>query len=237
MTEAPRIYGTLVGSRCRVELDLDDALWTARAVYGETTGGGDARDPERYAVVSCWLRRWAIVNDARIKRGDSPLWPRFRDLVLAHSQPVNPRWAEGGDLAERRGSTEAQLARRARIRGMAWNDIPERYRRPVLDLFTGRKALTGRPAVDFAAPFLWTRYGLDYSTRQKREETAPAAVQRKNPAHRYVSIPGRFDRGANVLVSTPDSRRAPEPRVVGAGPGGGVGALALAAVAVGGLLL
>ncbi len=233
-----RVLGTLAGRRARVELDVDDALWTARALYGEAPAGGDGRKAERYAVVSCWLRRWAVYSDKRLRDGLEPLWPTFRALVTAHSQPVNPRWADDpdtpevdGDLARRNPSraTPAQLARRARIAGMPWDQIPTPVRSVVLELLTGSHALTAKPADDFAAPVLWQRYGADWSSREARLRTLPGAVERKDAGDRYVDVPGA-DRGANVLVSSPLSRSSAEPRVIPAGPIEVSGALALAAV-------
>lgn len=68
-------------------VDAQDALWLARAVEAEGA-------PRGY-VAQTLVNRWAWLLD----RGNSP-YPRLQDLVRAYSQPVNPRWMEGGDLFE-----------------------------------------------------------------------------------------------------------------------------------------
>ena len=223
--------GTLHGERCSVVLTMDDALWTARAVHGEASSNAAGRANEHRAIVSVWLRRWAKVNDRRIKGGEAPLWPSFTDLVRAHSQPVNPRWSDDprtaevdGDLARANPSraTPAQLARRQRIQSLDWESIPLPVRRIVLALLSGADPLTARPAIDFAAPTLWERYGARWSTREERERTLPGAVRAKDAARssprgdEYIRVPD-VDRGGNVFITDRTGRAGREPYVSGEG--------------------
>lgn len=185
MTAAPAAgahLGTLTSSVPRsdgsvVSLPLSglDALWLARSIVGES-------QRDALAVGSTLLRRWCFVNDQRKNAGSSLLWPTFTDLVRAYSQPVNPAWADRG--------TEQQIARRARITGLSWAEIPESVRTVVLGLLGGRVPLSKPGAIHFA------------DTRVSRTFMA------NNPGAKTVGD------GHNTFLSLPASRSYPEPRVV-----------------------
>ena len=89
----------------------DDRLWMLRAVAGE---GGEHR-----RVASVLVQRFRFLDETR-----PGLFPTLERLVRAYSQPVNPRWARGGDLwrkANAKGwpeGSEAAADRRARVSRM-----------------------------------------------------------------------------------------------------------------------
>lgn len=64
-----------------------DELWLLRAVEGE---GGN---PDR--VAQTLVNRFAFLASTR-----PGLYPTLAELVQAYSQPVNPKWMEGGTLYE-----------------------------------------------------------------------------------------------------------------------------------------
>ena len=123
------------------ELVIDDvtALWLARMVVGE--GGRYCGRAKAVALI------WAIINRYMLWGGR---W-RYRSfvrLMRAFSQPINPRWMTGGDLAKKyigRSAASAQrLKRRARICALTWDAIPRRVRQAVRDAQAGTLE---RPAI------------------------------------------------------------------------------------------
>lgn len=85
-------------------------LWLKRMVYGE--GGRYCSAEKAYALC------WAIVNRWFLWRGARHYWTFIR-MMRRFSQPINPRWLAGGDLAEkykgRNPASPQRLKRRARI--------------------------------------------------------------------------------------------------------------------------
>ncbi len=210
---APTTLGLLVALRARVPLEPDDALWTARAVWGEAPpSSAAARAREHALLISIWLRRWAMFTDDRIGRGLAPLWPAFGDLARAHSQPVNPAWRNGGRFDAHPDSVDAHETRRAHFSAYEWDEIPPAIRGVVVGMLSGSLALVGWPAVDFASPTLWAAHGARWSTRDERDATFPDAVRARTPGQEYVKVAG-LDRGANVPVSTLYSRTHADPKV------------------------
>lgn len=120
-------------------LTEEDILWLGRATFAE---GGD-----RAANVWTWL--------SRLARFRSP--STIADIVRTHAQPVNPRWARGGEFCGPGGQyvgtehcTEARLAARdAHVRRMPdqWDD---ETRRVIALLRAGRLPNPVPGAIDFA---------------------------------------------------------------------------------------
>lgn len=184
----------------------EDALWLGRAMEGEA--GSNAL--EAHACASVLLRRWA-------QRGGAS----FTEHIRAFSQPVNPRWAAGGDLALRNPSsaTAAQLERRARVTALGWLQLSASARDAVAAVLGGRLLLPG--AIDWGGPTLYRPHGLDTSSVARRIATAPLAVQRREgargrPSPRYEHLSGA-SAGGNVFSSDATSRAAAEPVVEPAG--------------------
>jgi hypothetical protein len=67
------------------------------------------------------MNRW-MLHPARKK------WSTYLFLMQRFSQPINPRWQRGGDMAEKYAGTEhcteAKLQRREMISNLAWDEIP-----------------------------------------------------------------------------------------------------------------
>lgn len=156
----------------------EDVLWMARAVAGE---GGDARD--HLAIPWTYAQRFAL------------LYPRFTSLatlIRNHSQPVNPRWARGGEFCGPGGRyvgdercSEARLAARDRAAARTLADIPTAIRYIVTQWAKGWTSNPVPRAVDFADP------------------TQTAAFVRGNPGAEYVA------RYGNHYLSTAASRAWP----------------------------
>ena len=104
--------------RC-VVIDDETALWAARMIVGE---GGKNCSTEKASA-----QLWALINRWMLHPGRRH-WPTFLFLMRRFSQPINPRWMEGGDLARKYAGTKhctpAKLRRRAQIASLTWNEIP-----------------------------------------------------------------------------------------------------------------
>lgn len=140
------------------------ALWMMRMVRGE----GGRHCSKRKAVVLCWaiVNRWFLWPGARH-------YMTFVGMMRRFSQPINPRWMTGGDLARKfagRDSTSAaRLKRRARCCAMTLDDIPMRIRYAVEMFAEGLTKVTvhdtnkGRLSNWASLPSTPTRYpwGID----------------------------------------------------------------------------
>ncbi len=189
-----RVGRLLTPRGLRLPLSSLDAVWLARAVVGE---GGTEVDAA--AIASTMVRRWALLRDTNPRSpfrtltdlvvgrfaGPDPYEGAGREVsVRGYSQPVAVQWRTG------------EVARRRRVRELAWDAIELSKRRAVLGVLTGARALTAPAAVHFAAP---------------------AVVTERLPHHegwRRVPVHG----ASNVFVSTAASRRVSEPLVVGIAP-------------------
>lgn len=127
----------------KLELSDDECLWLCRMIVGER-GSRLVHDSDE---VSALL--WAIVNRWFLHPGRKH-WRSFTFMLRRFSQPINPRWMEGGDLALRyKGRPEAspaRLRRRARMASLPLGKIPAKVRRDV-ELF--RRGLLPPPACLF----------------------------------------------------------------------------------------
>ncbi len=111
-------------------IDPDTALWLMRMVYGE--GGKGCSMPKAEALLCAIVNRWFLWPG-------SQKYSTFVSMMRAFSQPINPRWMTGGDLARkyfgRDAASKERLARRAFICGLGWADIPWRNIRSAVSLF------------------------------------------------------------------------------------------------------
>jgi len=107
-------------------IDDETALWCSRMCVGE---GGLVCSDEK---ISSML--WALMNRAFLWRGRNN-YPTYLKLMRAFSQPINPRWQRGGDLAikwaGRPPASLSRLSRRAHICSMDWSDIPIHIKKAV----------------------------------------------------------------------------------------------------------
>lgn len=189
------------------EASDDDLLWLGRAVDGEVVPG-DAVDA--HACASVLVRRWVL-------RGSGSLAATVRGF----SQPVNPRWARGGDLAEANPSraTERMLRDREVATTKRWDELRTETRAAVERVVRGD--LGAPTAINWAGPVLYRPHGLDTSSMAARLSTAPGAVQSRERARGevdpvYVHVSGASVRG-NVFFSTAASRAAGTITVPGRG--------------------
>lgn len=108
-----------------LEITDDVALWLMRMVVGE----GGAKCSTRKTSALCWaiVNRWFLWPGARH-------YSNFVDMMRAFSQPINPRWGRGGDLAIKAQEAychPGKLKRRERICSMQFKDIPKPIRENV----------------------------------------------------------------------------------------------------------
>jgi len=99
-------------------IDNETMLWQARMCFGE--GGKKCSRNKASAMLWSIMHRWN-------------LWPSrnkfksYQHLMRAFSQPINPRWQKGGDLAEKYKNKDAgsleRLKRRAYICNLTEKDI------------------------------------------------------------------------------------------------------------------
>lgn len=112
--------------------DSDMVLWLCRMLVGE--GGKKCSMKKASAML------WAVTNRFL-------LWPGRKhyidivQLIRAFSQPINPRWMKGGDLAKRYANTvfasAARLARRNAMAKMPLHKIPNHIYGAVLQFAYG----------------------------------------------------------------------------------------------------
>ena len=109
-------------------------LWLSRMCVGE---GGKKCTPEH-----CCAMIWALIN-RYLLHPFRDNWPNdFISFVMAFSQPINPRWQYGGDLAIKNKSSDAKLRRRKSICEMEMHDIPDDITSTVYDMINGKIGIT-----------------------------------------------------------------------------------------------
>lgn len=127
-----------------VQIDEDTALWLARMCVGEA--GRTCSEEHVRALVWCYLNRF-FLHRARKK------WTTFLYAFSRHSQPVNPRWRRGGDLALKYAGTKyttpQKMDRRERISSLAWSDVSWEIEDTVLKFEGG----TAPPPEEFLLKF------------------------------------------------------------------------------------
>lgn len=115
------------------KIDDDTALWIGRMCVGE--GGMKCSRDKASAMMWALMQRW-MLWDKKYR------YLTYKALMLAFSQPINPRWAEGGDKANKfkktKFATPARLKRRKKISTMPWEKIPKRIRDAVIDFQNGK---------------------------------------------------------------------------------------------------
>lgn len=169
---------TIVGpDGSRYTLTDADVLTGARAAWGESSSPEGAA-----AVLWAWTARHALPRYRR-------RYPTLSSLIAAHSQPVNPRWARGGEFCGPGGRYEgrdecgeARLARREQYRTASYASIPSAVR-GIVERWARAELPNPLPpsAVDFAARGIRAQSG----------DTLVAEV------------------GGNLFYSEPDSRALP----------------------------
>lgn len=139
MTAIPQRLGRIVSGNYVYQITPDDVLWLARSVHKE--GGSPA------ATIWTYLQRQAA------GRRTSSL----ASLVLAHSQPVNPRWRAGGEFCGPGGTYAGQdncsarvLTDRAENAVRPWSEIPQAIRDVIVAAVTAQLPNPVPKATDFA---------------------------------------------------------------------------------------
>lgn len=125
----------------RYQITPTDLLWLARSVQYE--GGNEL------------ATAWTYAQRQADRRRTGPLY----ELVLGHSQPVNPKWRRTGEFCRPGGSragtdacSEDRLARRDEAANLPWAGINDRVRTLLTNWAQGRTTNPVPRATDFADP-------------------------------------------------------------------------------------
>lgn len=114
-------------------LDAKKQLWLMRMVLGE--GGKGCTYEKAEVLCRAIINRWFLWPGAR-------WYPTFILMMRAFSQPINPRWMTGGDLAKkwvgRKAASKERLARRAWVCSRKKHQIPRIIRNAVENVARGK---------------------------------------------------------------------------------------------------
>jgi len=120
--------------------DEESRLWLMRMCIGE--GGAKCTSEHAAAMLLSLLTRYLL-------HPWKNAWDKgFIVFVRAFSQPINPRWQEGGDLAKKHKSSKTVLARRKKICSLSMDKISDTIISIVDGFVTGKWAPTGLPNAD-----------------------------------------------------------------------------------------
>ena len=116
-------------SKPPLTIDDETALWLMRMCVGE--GGRSCFRTKASALLWAIVNRWFLWPGARY-------YPTFILMMRSFSQPINPRWMAGGDLARkyigRQEASAVRLARRAEVCALRWDQISWTIRDTVSDM-------------------------------------------------------------------------------------------------------
>jgi len=145
-----------------------DAIVLMAALYGETRGGHSRQEWIR--MLWTWMNRFALKTNRP--------WSSLAELVMAHSQPVNPKWRAGGSFCgpggkyhgDQRYCSSAQLAWRAKMASIIesedWSKVPTDIAATVRSFVDGEipepETVDGYALIDFGATKAAKRHGTQY---------------------------------------------------------------------------
>jgi len=123
-----------------------DLIWLARMCVGE--GGKSCPRDKASAMLWAMTNRYLLhpampkwVHAAWVFDAAGSNNSDFIGMVRMFSQPINPRWARGGDKAEKykhtKFASKAKLKRRAWVSGLKTCDIPYEILKAVEDFADG----------------------------------------------------------------------------------------------------
>jgi hypothetical protein len=190
------VLGTIeYGGRTFV-LTHEDALWCGRMMIGEEgpalsqfqNGRWKSAHPNGYeatrAVVGSMIRRFVQVG----------AWSSLTKLLRGTPEP--------GDAGGYSQPIRFDDHRVPALEAMTWEQIPDAYRRAILDMFTGRVALGARTAIHFA----------NREFTRKRMTPGEPEYLPSTTREGWRLVPSI---AKNVMVSTSSSRSKPEVVVTG----------------------
>lgn len=148
-----------------VEITDETALWLGRMTVGE--GGFFCSEDKIAAMIWALLNRW-FLHPQRLK------WRSFLYLVRRFSQPINPRWARGGDLARKYANTvyttEEKFKRREYISTLEWagdgGTIPYHIEQAIIEAQEG-SLLPPQSVLDLRRPRI-SNWASHKNLKQKR---------------------------------------------------------------------
>jgi len=117
-----------------LEMTDEALLWLGRAYIGEHGWRNFVHFP---------AFAWCMINRFMLHPGNHH-WADFIYMLRRFSQPINPRWMRGGDLARKYRKSKmcspAKLDRRERMVSLTWEELPARLRSQLVALREGRIA-------------------------------------------------------------------------------------------------
>lgn len=136
MPEIPSHGGVICHKgRELVRLKRNDLLWGMRMIVGE--GGSDAfYDREGQAIMWCMVNRFAMLF---------PQYKTFTAFIRAYSQPINPKFYNGGSRDRDPNHIDDRERRRESIRKMQEGDFPEVIFRGVEQILNPRTPMNYVP--------------------------------------------------------------------------------------------
>lgn len=199
------MYATIVTpGLAPYRITSDDVLWAGRAAQFE--GGHDPAD-----VLWTWTQRYALPAFRR-------RYSSLKDLIRAHSQPVNPIWQRTGDRCRPGGRyhgtdhcAERRLAARDRAASAPFDSLRPEIQERVTAWAEGRLPNTVPKSVDFAAPsvaqsFMNRNPGSRLVKQAGNWFIATTTSQRWSNDHVQLQPPSGLARGARQVFGAKPGR-------------------------------
>ena len=180
---------------------MNDALWFAKMVHGETYGSG-TEEEVKYMV-------WSLIN--RLGRG----WWKYElsDYIQSYSQPISRAWIDGGSRcsAEKQKKlkqkeadfkqknpkkwfynpcSQARLEKRTEFRALDYNTVNQNILSSVLKLLRGEISPPPEPVSGWFANFMFNKNadssGMWLGGEGKGSRLKKVAEVRKNSYYQRV---------------------------------------------------
>jgi hypothetical protein len=195
--------GIIEAGSFRYRLTWDDLLWTARMLEGEcglTQGAG----VHGAAVMWCMASRLIVARGYRT----------YKDLILAYSQPINPKWRRDGEFCRPGGRHYGTdrcdiraLDTRDRLKDKRWEEFPDAIQENVYRWATGLVENPIPRAVHFAVPAVCAS-GIRRAVANNRNNSGDAGWEFVWDSTGRTEIDPNARRG-NCFLSTNASRLWP----------------------------
>ncbi len=197
------------------KIRVDDALWLAKMIHGET--GGRPTEEDADAML------WSIAQRTLL-----PFWrdKSIERLTRAYSQPINEMWTKTGRKCKKfhktnfKGKVKSNCSlklvnRRAKFIKMEWSDIAPLARESVLEFSKGRTKNPVIGSVGWFAPNVW-------KGREKKGINKARKANKKRNIKRRTSMIFHHNIDGNIYFyrgDGPNTRKWKEDEVLVVGPG------------------
>jgi hypothetical protein len=193
--------GIIEGGNRRYQLEWEDLLWAARMLEGEA--GSQASGVHGETILWSMTSRFVAVSAARYRT--------YRSLILAYSQPINPRWRRDGAFCRVGGSShgedrcsEARLQTRDVLATKPWDQFSPGIQDVVFRWATAQIQNPFPRAVHFAVPRV-SASGIARHERDGVSDQGDNGWQFVWDSSGRTSIDPRAG-GGNLFLSTNTSR-------------------------------